>query len=54
MGLALMVAAGFGFLMPLVLARLGVDPALSPGGVTAATDIVAYACVLAITACVLA
>jgi magnesium transporter len=46
LGLSLVFAAGLGLLLPLTLERLGIDPVFAPSGVTAATDVVAYATVL--------
>jgi magnesium transporter len=53
-GVSLVLAATLGFLLPRGLQRLGIDPAFAPSGLTAATDIVAYASVLALTAWMLA
>jgi magnesium transporter len=46
LGLSLLSAAAIGLLLPIALERFGLDPVFAPSGVTAATDVIAYAAVL--------
>jgi magnesium transporter len=49
LGVTLVLAGAFGILAPQILQRMRIDPLFATSGVTAVTDVVAYASVLVLT-----